>query len=122
MDMLSATDDPRKEVYFDGTVGSKPGEPNADAAIIGAAYASSESPVYLLSYAELKFIEAKPGSSLNPADPLAVEACNEGLKASLEREGVFGDGTWYEDNKLTAAEISLEKIMNQKFLSSFPSD
>lgn len=119
MDMLSATEDPRKEVYFDGTVGSKPGEPNADAAVIGAAYASSESPVYLLSYAELKFIEAEARFSLNPADPLAVEACNEGLKASLEREGVFGDGSWYEDNKLSAAEISLEKIMNQKFLSSF---
>ena len=119
MDMLSATDDPRKEVYFDGTVGSKPGEPNADAAIIGTAYASSESPVYLLSYAELKFIEAEARFMLNPSDPLAVEACNEGLRASLERESVFGDGTWFEANKLTAANISLEKIMNQKFLSSF---
>jgi len=119
MDMLSATDDPRKEVYFDGTVGSKPGEPNADAAVIGAAYASSESPVYLLSYAELKFIEAEARFSLNSADPLAVEACNEGLKASLEREGVYGDGTWYEANKLTPANITLEKIMTQKFLSSF---
>jgi hypothetical protein len=119
MDLLSANDDPRKEIYFDGTVGSRPGEPNADAAIIGTAYASSDSPVYLLSYAELKFIEAEARFSLNAADPLAAEACNEGLRASLEREGVFGDGSWYEANKLTSASISLEKIMTQKYLSSF---
>jgi hypothetical protein len=119
MDMLAATDDPRKSVYFDGEVGSKPGEPNADAAVIGAAYASSESPVYLMSYAEIKFIEAEARFSLNPADPLAVVACNEGLKASLEREGVFGDGTWFNANKVTPGNISLEKIMIQKYLSSY---
>lgn len=119
MDMLSATNDPRKEVYFDGTVGSRPGEPNADAAIIGTSYASSESPVYLISYAEVKFIEAEARFKLNPADPLAVTACNEGIKASLEREGVYGDGTWFNANKLTSGTITLEKIMNQKYLSAF---
>lgn len=119
MDMLDATGDPRKEIYFDGTVGSKPGEPNADAAVIGAAYASSESPVYLISYAELKFIEAEARYALNPSDPLAVTACNEGIRASLEREGVFGDGTWFNANKVTAGNISLEKIITQKYLSSF---
>jgi hypothetical protein len=119
MDMLSATDDPRKEVYFDGSVGSKPGEPNADAAIIGVNYASAESPVYLVSYAEIKFIEAEARFKLNAADPLAVDAYNEGMKASLEREEVYGDGAWYNTNKMTASSITLEKIMNQKYLSSF---
>jgi hypothetical protein len=118
MDMLSAVNDPRKEVYFDGTVGSKPGEPNADAAVIGSAYASSESPVYLISFAELKFIEAEARFKLNAADPLVVTAYNDGLKASLEREGVYDD-TWFNANKITPADISLEKIMNQKYLSSF---
>jgi hypothetical protein len=119
MNMLGATNDPRKSVYFDGSVGSKPGEPNADAAIIGTSYASSESPVYLISYAELKFIEAEARYKLNPGDPLALTACNEGIKASLEREGVYGDGTWFNANKLTAATITLEKIMNQKYLSAY---
>lgn len=119
MDMLSATDDPRKEIYFDGSVGSKPGEPNADAAIIGVNYASAESPVYLLSYAEIKFIEAEARFKLNSADPLAVDAYNEGMKASLEREGVYGDGTWYNTNKIDASSVTLAKIMNQKYLSSF---
>jgi hypothetical protein len=119
MNMLNATGDPRKPIYFDGNVGSKPGEPNANAAAIGSAYASSESPVYLISYAEVKFIEAEARFKLNPADPLAVTACNEGIKSSLEREGVFGDGTWYNANKLTSGTITLQKIMNHKYLSAF---
>ncbi len=118
MNMLSSVNDPRKEVYFDGTFGSKPGEPDANAAVIGSAYASSESPVYLISYAELKFIEAEARFNFNASDPLAVNAYNDGLKASLEREGVY-DETWFNANKITIADISLEKIMNQKYLSSF---
>ena len=72
-----------------------------------------------MSYAEVKFIEAEARFQLNSSDPLAVDACNEGLKASLQREGVYGDGTWYNANKITPANISLETIMNQKYLSSF---
>lgn len=118
-DMLGLTSDPRQLVYFSGTVGSKPGEPDANASTIGTSYASETSPVYLMSYSELKFIEAEARYQLNHSDPLAVDACNEGLKASLQREGVFGDGTWYNANKMTLAAITLEKIMNQKYLSSF---
>jgi hypothetical protein len=116
MNML--TGDPRQAVYFDGTVGSGPGELNADAATIGSAYASAETPVYLMSYVELKFIEAEARFRLNPSDPLAVAAYNDGLEASLEREGVF-DATWYNANMITSGTISLEAIMNQKYLSSF---
>ena len=119
MTKLNAISDPRKPVYFNGTIGSKPGEPNADAAVIGTDYASAESPVYLISYSEIKFIEAEARYKLNPSDPLAVDACNEGIKASLEREGVYGDGTWFNTNKLTAGTVTLEKIMEHKYLSSF---
>lgn len=118
MDMLSAAGDPRKAVYFDGTVGSKPGEPNANAAVIGASYASATSPVYLMSYVEQKFIEAEASFNTNNKTGAAA-AYNDALKASLEREGVYGNGTWYNANKLTDATITLEKIMNQKYLSSF---
>jgi len=119
MGMLSATNDPRRGKYFNGTVGSDPGEPNANAATIGVNYASADSPVYLISYAEIKFIEAEARYRLNPADPLAVNACNEGLKASLQREGVFGDGTWFNANRVTNTTISLETIIKNKYLSSF---
>jgi hypothetical protein len=118
-DMLSLTSDPRQLVYFNGTVGSRPGEPNANAATIGTSYASPNTPVYLMSYAELKFIEAEARFKLNSSDALAVNAYNEGLKASLQREGVYGDGTWYNANKITLATITLGKIINQKYLSSF---
>ena len=118
MNMLAATNDPRKAVYFDGTVGSKPGEANSDAAVIGAAYASDVSPVYLMSFVETKFIEAEASFKTN--DKLrAANAYNDGLKASLQREGVYGDGTWFNTQKETDATITLEKIMNQKYLSSF---
>ncbi len=118
MNMLAAKKDPRQAIYFDGTVGSKPGEPNANAAVIGAAYASDVSPVYLMSYVEVKFIEAE--ASFKTSDKLrAANAYNEGLKASLQREGVYGDGSWFNTQKETEATITLEKIMNQKYLSSF---
>lgn len=119
MNMLASTNDPRRAVYFNGTVGSDPGEPNTNAAKIGSRYCSSDSPVYLISYSELKFIEAEARYRLNPADPLAVTACNEGIKASLQREGVYGDGAWHNANLLTGATISLEKIMTNKWMSSF---
>jgi hypothetical protein len=117
--MLSSTNDPRQAVYFNGTVGSVPGQPNSNAAEIGTAFTSATSPVYLMSFAEVKFIEAEARYKLNATDPLAITACNDGLKASLQREGVYGDGTWYNDHKMTAATINLQNIINQKYLSSF---
>jgi hypothetical protein len=117
--MLNATGDPRREIYFTGTTGSVSGVPNPDAATIGTAYCSAESPVVLMSYAEVKFIESEARYMLNPSDPLAVTAYNDGLKASLMREGVYGDGSWFNSHKIDAASITLEKIINQKYLSSF---
>lgn len=117
--MLDATDDPRKAVYFYGDDGSPSGEPNVEAATIGPGYASTDSPIDLISYSEVKFIEAEARFKLNAADPLALDACNEGIKASLQREGVYGDGTWYNANKVIAPSLTLQNIMTQKYLSSF---
>lgn len=118
MTMLKASNDPRKAAYFNGNTGSAAGENNANAATIGANYASATSPVYLISYVEIKFIEAEASFKTN--DKLrAANAYNDGLKASLQREGVYGDGTWFNSQKLTDATVTLEKIMNQKYLSSF---
>jgi hypothetical protein len=116
---LAATSDPRQAAYFTGTVGSAAGAANSSASAIGANYASTDSPVYLMSYAELKFIEAEARFNLNATDPLAVTAYNAGLKASLQREGVYGDGTWYTAHVITAGTISLQKIIEQKYLSGF---
>jgi len=115
---LKEKNDPRLGVYFDGNLGSAAGENNANASKIGPTYASETSPVYLISYAEIKFIEAEASFKANDK-VRAANAYNDGLKASLQREGVYGDGTWYTAQKETDATITLEKIMNQKYLSSF---
>lgn len=117
LNLLTSTSDPRTTVYFDGTTGSASGVPNTNAASIGANYTSMSSPVYFISYAEIKFIEAEIYLSSDKSK--AADAYNEGLKASLIREGVYGDGIWYTANKLTSLTITLEKIINQKYLSSF---
>jgi hypothetical protein len=115
--MLSASNDPRLAVYFTGTTGSAAGESNTKADDLGENYVSSESPVYLMSYAEVKFIEAEAKFKTSDVTG-AVSAYNEGMKASLKREGVYND-TWYTGNVITSSTITLEKIINQKYLSSF---
>jgi hypothetical protein len=131
MDMLKAVADPRLSVYFaavdTSTVKnveklaflSTPAGVGNYASPISDAYASSSSPTYLMSYVELMFIKAEALFQTNSDKQLAADAYNEGLKACLQREGVYGDGTWYNANTLTASTITLQKIMNQKYLSGF---
>lgn len=116
LSMLTATSDPRTSVYYSGTVGSASGEGNSEASPVGANYASATSPVYLMTYAEIKFIEAEVYLTTDPER--AAQAYNDGLKASLDREGVY-NATWYAKQELTQSTITLEKIINQKYLSSF---
>ncbi|MFT4071764.1 MAG: SusD/RagB family nutrient-binding outer membrane lipoprotein [Dysgonamonadaceae bacterium] len=116
LSMLTATSDPRTSAYYSGTVGSASGEGNSEASPVGANYASAASPVYLMTYAEIKFIEAEVYLATDPKR--AAQAYNDGLKASLDREGVY-DATWYGKQELTQSTITLGKIMNQKYLSSF---
>lgn len=117
LQMLTSVNDPRASVYFSGSVGSSSGQMNSSASAIGKNYASASSPVYFISYAEIKFIEAEVYLATDAQK--AADAYNEGLKASLEREGVFGDGSWYLSHKLTSSTVTLEKIINQKYLSGF---
>jgi len=117
MNMLSATNDPRKAVYFDGNIGSPSGAPNTSAATIGAKYGSTDSPVELISFTEIQFIKAEALFATSDL-PGAAAAYNAGLKASITKEGVYDD-VWYNANTLTGATITLEKIINQKYLSSF---
>lgn len=130
LNMLNAANDPRIPVYFAlsdtstvtgvvklAYVGSAAGQKDSRASLMGVNYASSTSPVYLISYAEIKFIEAE--ASFNTGDvPRAVIAYNAALKASLDREGVY-NAAWFTANSITASTITLEKIMTQKYLSSF---
>ena len=120
LDELDATSDPRIPFYFaeneDGEiVGSDPGSENEAASPPGDYMAGSTAPTVLLSFAELKFIEAEAALQTGDADR-AVAAYIAGVSASVAK--VTGDANqdWIDANigSETGGTISLEKIMMQK--------
>jgi hypothetical protein len=85
----------------------------------GPYYASPASTCELISYAELKFIEAECQFRLNDKAAAAM-AHNEAVKASILKITGSSDATYETANASeTAGTISLEKIMFQKWLASF---
>lgn len=123
VDMMNATLDPRRSAYFEQDangdyVGSEPGEGNLDASMVGPHYASTNSPVYFITYAEVKFIEAEAKMQTGDAAG-AADAYNEGVKASLAQHGA-SDAAWELIHASeTALTISLQKIMEAKYIALF---
>jgi hypothetical protein len=124
VDLMKATNDPRMPRYFDKKtaaeyVGSGPGENNVNAAWIGPGYAANNSPVYLMNYFEVKFIEAEAFFDTDKAR--AATAYNDAVKASLAKHGV-SNAAWEADNASeTATSITMEKIMTGKYIAMFMS-
>jgi len=122
VDELNATADPRLAYYAspnpdaedDVIVGSAAGAADETASMPGTYQSSGTSPVVLISYAEVKFIEAEALLSSDPDG--AAAAYNAAVLASLEKVTGVADQTWMDDNNITAtaAGITLEKIMEQK--------
>lgn len=120
LDELEATSDPRLEYYAELTdddvfVGSAPGAADESASVPGTYQASEDSPVVLISYAEVKFIEAEALFMTSDPDG-AADAYNEAVLASLSKVTGDADQDWMDDNNITAsaAGISLEDIIEQK--------
>lgn len=124
IDMLKNADDPRlpyfAEENADGEyVGSIPGSESADASAPGEYVASETSPTILMSYAELKFIQAEAYFMLNQPEE-AQDAYEEAVQASLIR--VTGDPQtdWFTANiEGEAVSLTLEKILTQKYINGF---
>lgn len=122
VNLLLATDDPRKPFYVaenaDGEfLGSEAGSENASASEPGPYAADPESPVYLMTYAELKFIEAEAQLALgNPA--LATEAFEEAVAASVLLVTGEANTTWLEEN-IIGGTVTLEEIITQKYINGF---
>lgn len=125
VDLMAATGDPRMAGYFrlhpDATdpefVGSGAGAANTLASYIGPAYASQTSPVFFMTYFELKFIEAEAFFGTDNAR--AAAAYNDAVKASLAKHGV-SDPDWEAANAAETAEtISMAKIMEAKYIAMF---
>lgn len=117
--MMNATNDPRRSKFFtpqaDGSfVGSNPGESNTAASFLGSAFGAKASPVYFVTFAELKFIEAEAKLASDAAG--AATAYNDAVKASLTQFAV-SDSVWVASNaNETAGSITLEKIINAKYI------
>ncbi|MCK4993299.1 MAG: SusD/RagB family nutrient-binding outer membrane lipoprotein, partial [Bacteroidales bacterium] len=120
LDELEATSDPRIPFYAaedgDGNyTGSVPGGENAAASYPGDYQAAIDAPTVLISYAELKFIEAEAALQTGAA-VRAAAAFKAGVAASILK--VTGDANqdWLDTNIETVDEnsITLEMIMMQK--------
>lgn len=118
--------DPRLAVYAepldDGTyVGHPAGDPLDEASLVGEYFAKKDAIVMLMSYAELKFIEAEANFQLGNL-PEAATAYNDAVKASLLKYGV-SDAAWEANNAAeTAGTISIETIMTGKYIATFLQD
>lgn len=124
VDLMNASGDPRRAVYFDKKdaadyTGSTPGGAVLTAAWAGPGYAGSGAPVFLFNYFELKFIEAE--AFFGSDNARAAAAYNAGVIASLAKHGV-SDAAWEAANAAeTASSITLEKIMTGKYVAMFMS-
>ena len=119
IDEREPTTDPRLPYLVaeteDGSIyGSVPGGQDETASWPGDYLAAPDAPVVLMSYAEVKFIEAEALLASDPAG--AAEAFNEAVLASVTK--ITGeDGTeWMDANNITASagNITLENIIMQK--------
>ncbi|UXP32696.1 SusD/RagB family nutrient-binding outer membrane lipoprotein [Reichenbachiella agarivorans] len=125
VDVLTASSDPRLPVLLSKDAnGGYSGTPFDDVDVlatsyVGDYYASEDSPIPLVSYVESKFIEAEAQLRLSNASDAAT-AYNEAVSASILKitgaSDVAYEGVYASE---TAATITLEKIMNQKWIALF---
>lgn len=124
VDLMNATEDPRRPRYFDrkggdNFVGSGPGAAGLTANWAGPGYAGNNAPVFFLNNFEMKFIEAEAFFGTDNAR--AAAAYNAGVKASLAKHGV-SNAAWEDLHaNETATSITLEKIMTGKYIAMFMS-
>ena len=120
LDELESTSDPRISFLYGaddegGISGSTPNGENETASPPGSYLAEQATPIVLISYAEVKFIEAE--AALMSSDPdRAVQAYKDAVTASLEQIAGEVDADWFATviDSESAGTITLEKIIMQK--------
>ena len=105
-DLMYAAGDPRYAVYFD----------TDDSSALGTLYGSANSPVFFMSYDELKFIEAE-AQFRNGNTTAAAAAYNAAVGANLTR--TVGSTAYLASVSKTAVTITLKDIMVQKYIALF---
>ncbi len=106
LDLLAG--DPRLPLYASGTALDP----------LGPYYGSEDSPLPLVTYAEAKFIEAEAALRAGNA-ARAATAHNEAITINLTKLGVADPAYLAANAAETAATITLEKIMTQKYIALF---
>ena len=104
--IMKSASDPRIAVYF----GTK------DQTQLGTLYGSANSSVPLMTYDELKFIEAEAQYQQGNKDAAAA-AYNAAIKANLLR--TIGDTSYLANVSKTSSNIGLNDIMTQKYIALF---
>jgi hypothetical protein len=124
LDEMEATSDPRIPYYFaedaeGGISGSIPGSENENASGPGVFIAGQTTPSYMMTYTELKFIEAEAAFMTNDK-PRAYAAFVEGVSASLEKVTGDVDADWMAANidNISAGSLTLEDIIMQKRIAT----
>lgn len=126
VEYMKETDDPRLP-FFAGTdengeyTGTPADDPDATTTSDpGPGIASPDSPIPMVTYAEAKFIEAEAQLRLGKAAEAAA-ATNEAVAASVERVTGSAISAGFEATAAseTAATITLEKLIQQKYVALF---
>ncbi|SHI89271.1 Starch-binding associating with outer membrane [Arenibacter nanhaiticus] len=118
IDMLAANDDPRLPFYAeedsDGNFsGSTPGGQNDGASKPGSDIAAFDASTKLMTYSELKFIEAEARLALG--QPGAQEAYEAAVAASVLRVTGAANQAWLDAN-INGIPVTLENIITQKYI------
>ncbi len=115
-----SVNDPRGELFLDGTLFEE-GEGDSP-----SYYANSNSPVVLMSYVEIKFIESEAQLMKSASDPVAAKAAlDAGVNASFLKVTGAGTPSAYQtdlDSRWAAAATAtdqLEVIINEKYIACF---
>jgi len=122
IDMMKANNDPRLPFYaeLDGDdeyTGSIAGSQNDAASLPGTYVAGATTPTVIMSYAELKFIEAEANFRLGQAVP-ARAAFQAGVAASVLKVTGAANTAWLDANINGIANVTLELIMAQKYIAT----
>lgn len=129
IDLLDSLGDPRLPVYAEVNdsgvyYGAEPGGSNVDpggfSIISMSTFAGPDSPIPMVTYAELLFIEAEAQKRLGN-DAAAAQAYDEAITASMEQFGISpGDiVTYLAAHGSNGNPVSLQQIMTQKYIALF---
>lgn len=121
INMLSSTDDPRLPFYAaedgDGNyTGSDAGSENTAASQPGSYNAGATAPSVLMSYSELKFIEAEAKFMLGQSG--AQEAYEAAVAASVLKVTGSANTAWLDAN-INGVAVTLQSIIEQKYIAGY---